>query len=592
MKLSFGKSNNNPKSNNESNGNNGNGETKSDPNKVDPNSKESKRSRGAKKNPLLTAITDLYVDDSDLYKSRITRNERYEYFIQLQTNNQNRERKPPPDHQSWMSQEIATDNELLNYSYSYRILIYFFTSNKWDHLYINMFILWMLMLIAIVDKWTEKYLPLITPDFMVIPPIVMIISQIIPISGTIYFVCKGNDLARSIASVNFQDWAFSSALVAQYIEYFYFGGQDKRNEAGLLKNVKIKSIFEIIKDCLRRNAKIDIENPDDKNNNDDDDDENDDTKIEENKINNKADLENNNDFIHLPTVESKDETIPQMVDSIDMEEMKNTNNLNSFSMDSGISSPPQTNSDKYKNVTEWIDWKCITCGKDNHEPKHVIPENDVLFGEKGVFYKRTYAIIKPRRAVPHCPHCLTYCDYKPPLSSQHLFKHNPKPFDTFEEYPKAPPVQAGVKMDERSLYYNRIRSFFFGTHDDPKSAGVENDWRLQKYIINAMPEIPRCKLRKNEYYEVGEIVECKQQKIDWSRTRIMKVHYTTHQYDIKYDQGDELRFVNENLLRVRPEKRRYAYRVELFIRPANDTSVTNPSIFVTLQDYFSDLTNL
>ena len=34
-------------------------------------------------------------------------------------------------------------------------------------------------------------------------------------------------------------------------------------------------------------------------------------------------------------------------------------------------------------------------------------------------------------------------------------------------------------------------------------------------------------------------------------------------YDIKYDTGEELRFVPRALLRLRPEKREYIYRVEL-----------------------------
>lgn len=74
--------------------------------------------------------------------------------------------------------------------------------------------------------------------------------------------------------------------------------------------------------------------------------------------------------------------------------------------------------------------------------------------------------------------------------------------------------------------------------------------------------IPRQTLREGEYYQLGEIVECKQQKFDFCRARIMVVK-SNHTYDIRYDGGDELRFVLESAIRLRPEKRAYAYKVEL-----------------------------
>jgi len=63
-----------------------------------------------------------------------------------------------------------------------------------------------------------------------------------------------------------------------------------------------------------------------------------------------------------------------------------------------------------------------------------------------------------------------------------------------------------------------------------------------------------------EPLEIGEIVECKLQKADWCRCKITLVR-VTNMYDIKYDTGEELRFVKQEQLRLRPEKREYAYRV-------------------------------
>jgi hypothetical protein len=61
----------------------------------------------AKKNPLLNAKTDDYVDDSDLFKSRISRTDRLEYFMFLKDTKDRR--ILPRGFRSWMSDEIAID---------------------------------------------------------------------------------------------------------------------------------------------------------------------------------------------------------------------------------------------------------------------------------------------------------------------------------------------------------------------------------------------------------------------------------------------------------------------------------------------------
>jgi hypothetical protein len=64
-------------------------------------------------------------------------------------------------------------------------------------------------------------------------------------------------------------------------------------------------------------------------------------------------------------------------------------------------------------------------------------------------------------------------------------------------------------------------------------------------------------------FEVGEIVECKQQKSEYNRAKVIDSHPTNNTYDLRYDLGDEIRFVPFKNIRSRPEKRTYAYRVEL-----------------------------
>ena len=89
-----------------------------------------------------------------------------------------------------------------------------------------------------------------------------------------------------------------------------------------------------------------------------------------------------------------------------------------------------------------------------------------------------------------------------------------------------------------------------------------NDWKLRQYLNGRFPETPRQIKPRDELYKVGEWVECKLQKVDWCRCIVLKAQ-ANHIYDIRYDFGDELRLVRESELRLPPEKRTYAYMVEL-----------------------------
>lgn len=78
---------------------------------------------------------------------------------------------------------------------------------------------------------------------------------------------------------------------------------------------------------------------------------------------------------------------------------------------------------------------CITCSKVNKRRRHPKQIPQVYFDTAGVYYKRTYAIVKVRRDIPQCIKCFTDADYKPPLASAHLFPHNSNPNIAFGNYP-------------------------------------------------------------------------------------------------------------------------------------------------------------
>jgi hypothetical protein len=215
-------------------------------------------------------------------------------------------------------------------------------------------------------------------------------------------------------------------------------------------------------------------------------------------------------------------------------------------------------------VTDWTEWKCIICQTKNKRPTHPKLVNDVVFGTVGVYYKRTFAKITPRRDIPVCTKCFTPSDYKTPMSSAHTFPYEPDPYKAFNNYPKKVEVQAGLSNVGLIKWSNYLYSFFGGLRNNSSSLLVYNDWRLRLFLNSRFPELPRYKKPPDEFYVIGEIVECMQQKSDWQRCKITNVR-KNHTYDIKYDPGDELRFVPETALRLPPEKRKFAYRVEMCV---------------------------
>jgi hypothetical protein len=143
-----------------------------------------------------------------------------------------------------------------------------------------------------------------------------------------------------------------------------------------------------------------------------------------------------------------------------------------------------------------------------------------------------------------------------------MFPYNKAPYRAFNRYPIKTPVHAGLVNTTFSLYMNRISSFLFGLRNNADSLLVYNDWRLRLYLNGRFPETPRQVKKKDELYHVAEFLECKLQKSDWQRCQVLKAR-KNHTYDIRYDPGDELRLVEEKELRLPPEKRSYAYLVEM-----------------------------
>jgi hypothetical protein len=157
--------------------------------------------KATKVHPLLISRTEPYVDDTELFQPRISRQERYNYYHRfLELNGSRRKSK----------NELEVP-ELQHYPKVLVVLFAWIRSNRWDHWYLNLFLIWMALVIAFTDGWVTKFVPFLNAfnsnnSLLQIPLVLMLVTQVIPLFGTVFFVHFGNDLVRLIASKNFQEW--------------------------------------------------------------------------------------------------------------------------------------------------------------------------------------------------------------------------------------------------------------------------------------------------------------------------------------------------------------------------------------------------
>ena len=73
----------------------------------------------------------------------------------------------------------------------------------------------------------------INSPLLILPPVFMLISQLVSVLGTVYFMHFCNDMCLYSASKQFGEWTLTAALVAQYIQFFYYSGRGRGYAAGI-----------------------------------------------------------------------------------------------------------------------------------------------------------------------------------------------------------------------------------------------------------------------------------------------------------------------------------------------------------------------
>ncbi len=557
--------------------------------------KKAKVSRKNKNYYLLTAEVEQYADDSELYKPRISREMRVEYWQKMLDQRVRRERPENAGmtyQEAWMAGDYDTEGP--TYPSLFVLQLAIVKSKVWDYAYLIFLFLYLVINIAVYDglgsvvasqfgnigNSTMTSLPVnlpfsgnMSPEIaanaaalglssatMILPVVAMLLVQIPPSLGIFYFVTRCNDLVKYKARTTiFGGWAFVSIFIGQALEYFLYGGADNLDGAGKCafsqktmgkffkqKKTKIGNL-----DALYEREQI----------SDEEDEFQDDPypegheSIDERIVRAREALAADPTNPELQALVQGQQEMSYLQKILTEKRQKEQDEIDRIKAEEQL---------RESTCTDWTEWECMVCKKQNRRPTHPPSISDVFFGSKGIFYKRTFAIIRARRDAPQCHFCRTYKDYVPPLGSAHMFPYNKAPYRAFAKYPIKPLIQAGLENTAFSRFANSVYSYFFGLRDNSSSKLAYNDWRLRIYLNGNFPEIPRQKKKTDELYKVGEFLECKLQKSDWARCRVTKAR-ANHTYDLVYDPGDELRLVPESELRMMPEKRTYAYYVELVV---------------------------
>lgn len=146
----------------------------------------------------------------------------------------------PSNFKSWVKADIASkEDKWAEFPVRLVKIFHFVNSSKWDQWFINFLIIWLLIVIFVSDGWAAKYFPILQDvgqGIALLPIFAMLVTQLVPFLGTIYFLNYCYDLVHYAASISFGKWVgvfkkillcfitFKLAMLLLVGFYFFFDG--------------------------------------------------------------------------------------------------------------------------------------------------------------------------------------------------------------------------------------------------------------------------------------------------------------------------------------------------------------------------------
>jgi hypothetical protein len=123
----------------------------------------------------------------------------------------------PEGFAQWIRRDAAffTSDELAKYPRIYRMLFSIIKSGYWDQMYLNLLLIYLLLILYFYGGFVEQYKSVIdiSEQVILVPPIFMFLCQFFPFFGMIFFIIRCNDLTKLKAQTEISHWV--------YIHYFH-----------------------------------------------------------------------------------------------------------------------------------------------------------------------------------------------------------------------------------------------------------------------------------------------------------------------------------------------------------------------------------
>lgn len=551
--------------------------------------KERRQRRDRERANFATPLHE-YADDHELYDSRYSPSSRLQYWEHVRSHPRKPIKPEDQEKESWVAQSRRDnfDIEITYFRLSARRILAFTATNYWDYLTIYFLLLLLILAVMFYDPFLQDYIR-IHYNMLVFPPLCMFLCQLVPTVSAVFVCSKYNDLVKLVGRQTFGHWAFNMVLLCQYVEYTYYGGHRRAHKAGKCRideehekskmetyidadghiqtRKKRSKCFMLLSKCFpflinKNETVIRIR---------DESEEGSSTRLSTAQNEQDEDTSVQDSIAQLEgeiggSVAGESLAGSSVEGSTVLEGMEGGHLRRKEAEKKRLEEEERLKQEEITRrrealIKKWTEWTCMCCGKKNRRPTHPPDEFLYAFSEKGVYYKRTIVSLKLQKHRPRCTHCYTHEGWEPRLCTGHYFKYNPTPHRAFENYPEVVP---SIKRGFFRTVYDKSVSCLFGRRNHPDSRVMVNDWRLSIYLSSLFPIIPRPIKDPDDLYEIGEIIECRRQKSDWTRGRIIEARQN-HIYDIKYDTGDDVRVVEEHELRLPPGKGAMAYRTELGI---------------------------
>ena len=183
------------------------------------------------------------------------------------------------------------------------------------------------------------------------------------------------------------------------------------------------------------------------------------------------------------------------------------------------------------------EWTCVTCNRFNSEPVHGYHDEDVFVVEGDEVCPRVFMKQMEHSTLkPICAHCMTPYDYIPPDCSRHLFPQKGNKITAFANYPI--PHHHRTEVNVGTTLYQRIKRLIRPNILQKIQFRLPMDWRLPLYISSQLPEPLRYEIQGSSFL-LGEVIECRVQKLEWTKASIVKDHSDGF-FDICYESGEEV----------------------------------------------------